>query len=309
MSKSNVKHPHFSQIKIYRLQDIYPEIEDQLLKAHFIPPEPGQWSRSGFIPINPEILGDRYQITIDKISYMRLQTEQKILTEAMIKDLIVENLLSRSSITGLSSKTDTYNTLSKEKKAQLKERVIIKHLPDAFSETFITEGVMDIQSKLLFVNTANASRADMFVNSLRNAVSDLGEFHAFRPTTVVPLHEFMRDVVLNGQSEDEKFEVGFSCVICEDSKNGQVIRISNGDVSSGQVVQHLNARMKVTQLNMVWKDLVEFTLTEDFDLKSIKFRDNPGKDVSWDSVLYDRSIFLSLLIEDIVALSGGWKQL
>ena len=240
---------------------------------------------------------------------MRLQTEQKILTEAMIKDLIVENLISRSSITGLSSKTDTYNILSKEKKAQLKERVIIKHLPDAFSETFITEGVMDIQSKLLFVNTANASRADMFVNSLRNAVSDLGEFHAFRPTTVVPLHEFMRDVVLNGQSEDEKFEVGFSCVICEDSKNGQVIRISNGDVSSGQVVQHLNARMKVTQLNMVWKDLVEFTLTEDFDLKSIKFRDNPGKDVPWDSVLYDRSIFLSLLIEDIVALSGGWKQL
>lgn len=206
MSKSNVKHPHFSQIKVFRLQNIYPEIEDQLLKAHFIPPEPGQWSRSGFIPINPEILGDRYQITIDKISYMRLQTEQKILTEAMIKDLMVENLLSRSSITGLSSKTDTYNTLSKEEKAHLKEQVIIQHLPDAFSETFITEGVMDIQSKLLFVNTANASRADTFVNSLRNAVSDLGEFHAFRPTTVVPLHEFMRDVDLDEAVQAFKYD-------------------------------------------------------------------------------------------------------
>ena len=307
MSKSKVKHPHFSQVKLYRLRNVYPEIEDQLLKAHFRPPEPNQRSRSGFIPINPEILGDRYQITIDKISYMRLQTEQKILTEAMIKDLIVENLLSRSSITGLSSKTDTYNILSKEKKAQLKERVIIKYLPDAFSETFITEGVIDTQNKLLLINTTNSSRADTFVNSLRNAVSDLGEFWASTPATVVPLHEFMREVVRNGQSEDEKFEVGSSCVICEDSKKGQVIRISNGDISSGQVVQHLNAGVKVTQLNMVWKDLVEFTLTEDFNLKSIKFLDNPEKDTPWDNVLYNRSVFLSSLINDIVELSGGWK--
>lgn len=307
MSKSKVKHPHFSQVKLYRLRNIYPEIEDQLLKAHFKPPEPNQRTRSGFIPINPEILGDRYQITIDKISYMRLQTEQKILTEAMIKDLMVENLLSRSPITGLSSKTDTYASLSKEEKILLKDQIITEYLPKAFSETFITEGVIDTQNKLLLINTTNSSRADTFVNSLRNAVSDLGEFWASTPATVVPLHEFMREVVRNGQSEDEKFEVGSSCVICEDSKKGQVIRISNGDISSGQVVQHLNAGVKVTQLNMVWKDLVEFTLTEDFNLKSIKFLDNPEKDTPWDNVLYGRSVFLSSLINDIVELSGGWK--
>ena len=205
MSKSKVKHLHFSQVKLYRLRNIYPEIEDQLLKAHFRPPEPNQRSRSGFIPINPEILGDRYQITIDKISYMRLQTEQKILTEAMIKDLMVENLLSRSPITGLSSKTDTYSSLDKWEKDFLRDKVIIQHLPDAFSETFITEGVIDTQNKLLLINTTNSSRADTFVNSLRNAVSDLGEFWASTPATVVPLFVLMRDVVRNGQSEDEKF--------------------------------------------------------------------------------------------------------
>lgn len=307
MSKSKVKHPHFSQVKLYRLRNIYPEIEGQLLKAHFRPPEPNQRSRSGFIPINPEILGDRYQITIDKISYMRLQTEQKILTEAMIKDLMVENLLSRSPITGLSSKTDTYASLSKEEKILLKDQIITEYLPKAFSETFITEGVIDTQNKLLLINTTNPSRADTFVNSLRNAVSDLGEFWASTPTTVVPLFVLMRDVVRNGQSKDEKFEVGSSCVICEDSKKGQVIRISNGDVSSGHVQKYFNFGVKVTQLSMIWKDLVEFTLTEDFNLKSIKFLDNPEKDTPWDNVLYDRSVFLSSLINDIVELSGGWK--
>lgn len=299
----------FKNLMIYRLnKDIElsaDEIEKQLSAFSFTPCGSLDTSKTGWVPpmgSNSEALthavGSQILITARK--------EEKILPSPVIKQALqakIEKLESEQS-----------RKLKKTEKDSLKDEVLHSLLPRAFSRFNQTSIWIDTGNNLIIVDAASAKRAEDTLALLRKS---LGSLPVVPLTMESPIELTLTEWVRAGNNP-----AGF--LLQEEAElkalleGGGVIRCKDQDLSSDEIVAHIEAGKLVTKLAIEWQERIQFVLTDDGSLKRIKFNDTlreQNQDIDKDDYAqrFDADFVLmtgelSKLIQDLIEALGGEAQ-
>ena len=196
----------------------------------------------------------------------------------------------------------------------MKDEIIQDCLPRAFSRSGALYAYIDTRANWIFVDSASASRAEEFLNLLRDCI---GTFPVVLPQVNNAPTDTMTGWLAHRNLPDD-FQLGQECELRELGEDGGVVRCRGVDLLSEEVETHLNAGKQVARLALHWDERLSLVLAEDLCLRRLKFADELMKEnedipeadnaarLDADFVLMSEAI--SELQERVIALFGGEAQ-
>lgn len=222
-----------------------------------------------------------------------LATQEKIIPGSVVKEQTEDRIAAIEVVDG---------PLSKKQKAAIKEDVTAMLIPKAFTKTMQTKAYIDIKNQLLVVEATTDSVTDNFTEFLRKT---LGELSLALPKTSELSQAMTHWIVSNDYPEE--LTILDTCTLQVDSqKNKAIIKCSGYDLTSKNIVSFIKDGGRVTELSLSSNDEIDFTLTEHFTLKGIKFLDiikNANNDMPQDTPadrLSSDFILMSEIISDLI---------
>ena len=203
--------------------------------------------------------------------------------------------------------------VGRKERMALKEDIVFTLLPQALTKTSLDYGYASPSAKLLVVNSTTSAKAESFLNLLRESLGELKvtPLNTHHPIPAM-LTAWLREGKLPGM-----FELGEQCELRAD-KDERVVRFRKQDLSAAEVKQHLDTAMHVKRLSMIWREAIEFTLDDEFALKSLKYSDKlleQLNDVDSDSAaaVFDSEFSLmttelNALVAELLTIFGGESE-
>jgi len=187
--------------------------------------------------------------------------EEKILPATVVNQQLQEKV---SQI-----RTDTGNKPGRKQQADMKQEILFDLLPQAFTRLKKIGAYFDNTHKLMIVDSASQNPAENVVSQLRQT---LGSFKATAFGESSGMATVLTKWITNGHAE-AGLEFGSSLVLETLDEAKSVIRAKNVNYLTDEMQRHIDNGYLVTQIGLVFNDRIEFTLTHDFAVKSIKFTD------------------------------------
>lgn len=296
----------FKNILVYRLNKeialSMDELEQQLASLAFTPCSSQDMTRTGWV--SP--MGDRGEALIHvtgKQVMMCARKEDKILPATVIKQALQDKVEKLEGEQG--------RKLKKTEKATLKDEVVHTLLPRAFSKFSQTFIWLDLEKKLVIVDSGSAKRAEDNLALLRKTLGSL---------PVVPLN-FNESVELKMTEWVRSGELPAGFTLMDEAElkavldEGGVIRCKKQELVSDEIATHIEAGKFVTKLSVDWEDRLQFMLCDDGSIKRIKFSEtlreqNDDIDKADFAQRFDADFVLmtgelSALIERVTEVLGG----
>lgn len=157
---------------------------------------------------------------------------------------------------------------------RLKDDLIHEMLPKAFVKPSRVDGYLVPNMGFLAVDTASRKQAEGVASEMRRA---LGSFPALPLNAGVAPRAVLTDW-LSGDPMPDNLTIGSDVTMQDPTDTGAKVRVSNMDVTSESVAQHLDAGMQVTRLALVLEDKVSFELGEDLVVRKFKLLDGAVDD-------------------------------
>lgn len=157
----------------------------------------------------------------------------------------------------------------KKERNQIKDEIIQGLLPRAFINRKITFGYVDLESGLVFVNTASPKNAEDLLSTLREALGSL----PVRPLTVKIAPSATMTEWIKHKQAAEGFTALGNCTLQDTQEDGGKVECKSQDLTSDEVANHIAAGKIVTKLDLAFEDKMSFSLTEKMVLKSVRFED------------------------------------
>ncbi|WP_274584904.1 recombination-associated protein RdgC [Neisseria leonii] len=297
----------FKQICFYPLAaDKMPDTQtlaDKLAAAAFVPVQGLDWFSEGFAA--PQGFSPEPVFSADLTDSFALKKEERVLPAAVIREMLDERVAQIQDSEG--------RTVGKKEKQELKEQITDDLLPRAFTRSSRTLAVLDRKNGFLLVNQASAAKAENLLLKLREA---LGGLEARLPKTAQSPSALMTQWLQNGAAQGG-FELGSDCEIKGAGDVVPTVKITNADLTSDEVVQHIKNGKTVTQLGLVWREQIAFVLTQDFALKRIQYLDTVQEEAEQygddapalafaSQLLMAES--LGAILHELAAHLGGWQE-
>ncbi|WP_457666892.1 recombination-associated protein RdgC [Thiolapillus sp.] len=199
--------------------------------------------------------------TLGNCMILCARKEEKILPAAAVRELVEARA-------GEIEEKEGREVRARERR-ELKEAVLQEMIPRAFSKSTRQYGYIDSRNGWLVVDTATASRAEAFIDLLREC---LGTF------PVVPLQvEEAPDAIMTDWLKQDTapavIQVGDECELRDLMEDGAIVRVRREDLFSDEIRVHLDAGKRVMRLALTWDERVSFVLDEKFQLKRLRFQD------------------------------------
>lgn len=154
---------------------------------------------------------------------------------------------------------------SKEERKQYKESVVDELLPNVIPTDRDVKVWIDAKNNTLALDTPAASIAEAVLKLLRESLGSLSVTPFGRDMPSSDLTEWLRTEAL------APFYLHDSCTLA--GKSGEKYTAAKADIHNGAMLRLLDDGAVVTKLGLVYEDEIEFTLTDAFNLRGIKFTD------------------------------------
>lgn len=246
------------------------KLVELMLENEFQPVGSQERSRTGWVSSLPGTPSDGVFETNNCI-FLRLRKDEKILKSSAINREVEE--------LAAAIEREQGRKVRKKEKDELRDQVMLKHLPHALVDSTYTVGYIDLQKQWLIVEVGSFKAAEDFTSFLRKTLGSL----PVRPPTLelnpgLVLTNTLHPDFWTGVKITEHFTLGEECTMV--GVDGEKASFKDMDLTMEEVTDHITeSGMMVKSLRLSREDQLAFTLTDDFRVKKIKFLDTFQEDV------------------------------
>ena len=234
-------------------------IENAVKSASFSPCGNLDSTKMGWVSPYSDNNQDDFIIDMQGHLLLRIKKETKILPAPVIKQALNDKIDKQERV--LSRK------LSKNEKATLKDEVMIDLMPRAFSKYNYYWLWVDTQNKRIIVDCSSFKLAEDILAILRKELGAL----ALTPLSIEkPLEKIMTTWVKEKLSFPP-FILGDEAELKDPLKGNGIISCKNQDITSDEMLVHLDLGKWVTKLKIIDERGINFIIHPDLTLKRIKF--------------------------------------
>lgn len=192
---------------------------------------------------------------------VRLMCESKKLPEGALRIKVTEKVEA--------IEKEQLRKVYRKEKDQIRDEVIMAHLPTALASRTVTFAAIDLQAGLIYVDAQNHKQAEALLSTLREALGSL----PVRPVSVkVAPSATLTDWVRNQQTTNDFF-ILTDCEMRSCGEEGSVVRFKNTDLSSDEVLAHIGTGNIVVKLALAYKDQLRFVLQDNLQIKALRLED------------------------------------
>ena len=227
--------------------------------------------------------------------------QEKILPPAAINEIVEEKVLD--------FEANQARSVYRTEKRNIKEEVIHTLLPRALTRSFRIYAYFAPKQKLLIIDAASTNKAEEFLEHLRATLGSL-------PVVPLSCHNDAANIMTHWLKEraPATFELDNECELQNPRESKNIIRCKNQELESTEVLSHLKAGKRVTQLALIWRNAIRFVLSEDFSIKRLRFEDiiqeQAEGDADDNATRFDQdfavmSLQLSEFVDELLQEFGG----
>lgn len=291
----------FKNLTIYRISGqvvTLNQLEAALQKAPFVECGATQEKSAGWVPPRGEAHGALVE-SIGGQWIARLMIE----TKAVPGDALARKVKEKAE----RIEQETGRKPGKKETRDLKEEARLDLLPMAFTKRATTWVWIDPQARALVIDTSSQARADEVARSLVEQLP-AGFALALLNTKTAPQAAMAH--WLNEQEPPEGFTVDRECELKSQDEDKSVVRYANHPLDIQEVLDHINAGLLPTRLALTWDGRVSFTLTQQLQVKGIRFLDSVFESQQADEGGFDADVAIATgelgkLIPDLVKALDG----
>ena len=293
----------FKQIQLFQLADSANISVNNLLEKlkvfAFRPCLPSISSSTGWVsPVDSEDANSPLIRSINGYTMVCLQIEEKILPASVIRHELAKK------IHKIEKEED--RKVRHSEKLTLKDELIMTLLPRAFSKFIKLYAYIDPKNHRIIFGTANAKRAEQFISFFNKTLTD--NVCSIEINKISPIMTHW----LKNQDYPTSFSIEKSCVLQDPAQQGRVIRCQQQDLFTISVQSLIKDGCEVKQLAVNWQDRVNFVVSDDLSLKSIKFQEEilfqakemeaETKEQLFDADFLIMTDIISLVLNDLLAV-------
>lgn len=281
----------FKNLTIFALQPGFemPTIADDDLVA-LKEPGPLEMESRGFIP--PYGNGsDAMSITMGGGRLVTVGSRKRALPMAAVRAELEKLLDDSEKLTGARP--------GGRARKLLHSQVLERMLPNAPVVPGRVDAIL-LDNGFLLVDTASRATAEMVVGELRRA---LGSFPALPLAAAKDPSAVLRRLLT---TYDPVFRHGQSVELRQAVANGEVVKITNGQLDSDEVMAHVRAGLQVTRLEVVTERMV-LTIGDDLVLRKLHYLDvvlDQLESQERDDIKAELDARLAILVPELQTLLG-----
>lgn len=275
----------FKNAVIYRMHDALAMAAEPV---PFTPCGPTQRLSAGWTPPRGEDGGARVEV-IGGHRIMQATIQTRAVPGAALRKRVDEM--------AEAIERDTGRKPGKKERRELTANAEIELLPHAFPKTAKVPVWIDPAARLVVIDTASMSAADIVTTLLGLPLVPVNTNMA--PATI------MTCWLSDGSPDLDEFDLGDECELLNAETKAKV-RHTSCSLDTAEVKAHVRAGMRATRLGLEWSAKVAFTLTDGMTLRKIVFLDvQPGE---FDANVAIMTGTLAPLIADLIAALDGEVQ-
>ncbi|GAA6183550.1 MULTISPECIES: recombination-associated protein RdgC [Alteromonadaceae] len=234
------------------------DIEQKLAEFKFRPCNSQELSTMGFS--SPFESGSSLLHSAQGRIWITLKKQERILPAVVVNAELAEKVAQ--------IETETGSAVGKKAKQDLKEEIIRRLLPQAFTKNSFTHGFISTKDNLVVVDASADGKAEVFLAMIRKAMTTL---------PVVPLSRKSIQGELTSWIQDSS--APSDVVLLEEAEfRGQgeedsIVRVKNQELMDDEILHHIKAGKFVHKLAIEWDECLTAMLEEDLSVKRLKFTD------------------------------------
>jgi recombination associated protein RdgC len=162
---------------------------------------------------------------------------------------------------------ETGSPVGKKAKADLKQEIQTRLLPQAFTKNSYTHGFISLPDNLVIIDASADGKAEAFLALVRKAIGSLPVVPFARHSLQSELTHWLTHSTPDGIALLEEAEFKST----DDA--GSVIRCKNQPLDSDEISIHLDAGKLVQKVAFEYQETLTAVIAEDGSLKRVKFTD------------------------------------
>jgi recombination associated protein RdgC len=292
----------FRNVSFFRLDGVWPDSENEvsgkLELSAFKPCGPLTERSSGWVAIDPDS-SDNLARRVNGADLVKLRSQSRVLPAAAIRE-------------ELELRAEEYRERMNEKpsareKRRMKAEVRDELLPKAMVKSDRIMGYVDLKENVLAIDAAQNAATERFLLHLRKPFDDV----RFKPLQFNrPVGELLKKIFFG--DAPGQFALGRECRMQDPSDKRSFVRWSDFDLEDKSIRDHVANGMILTQLAIVYDNVLGCVLDENGVIRKLKFLADDEGDGDGDALTRMDAEFVLLtgtmrhMLADMKKLLGGY---
>jgi len=284
----------FKNVKFFQFNNPFTlddeTLQDQLESMSFRPCGSQEVATMGFSSpfANSEMLFHK----VESRYWFVLKKQERILPASVINAELAEKVSQIEQETG--------SPVAKKAQQDMKEEIVFKLLPQAFTKNAQTHGFICTKNNMVAIDASSDGSAEAFLACLRKVLGSL---------PVVPLSKSSVQEQLTTwimADAPDGIELLDEAEFKSPSEEGAIIRCKSHDLDAPEVLAHLQSGMFVQKIAVAWQERLTCIIAEDLSIKRLKFTDmvkEQTQDIPKDEINAKLDADFTLMSAEIMAFA------